>query len=462
MQVRQLGTFIILCFIISVPTYADIGSDLNNFFNRLDLSTNVSTPQAYKGQQAGYYTGGSLFTRFKSRNVPVMNMQLPSLRAGCGGIDLYMGGFSYVNSDQMIALLRNIMSNATGYAFQLALEHTYPVIGNIAQKMQWLAQNVNQTNLNSCQMAESLVGGAWQTMRQGQQQVCEDIGQNQGYFADWTAARQACTTGGSITDMLNIARQDPQYQHFVIYNSNLVWQILNRHAFLARDQALAQLFMSLSGTLVIRDYQGKDKPLLTFLPPLASDETLIHALLYGGEANVYQCDNSQQCFWPEAKPTEINTENSIVGQIRKVLQGIVDKIDADTPLNPSEIGLLEASTLPLYKILTVETVFYQSIVEVDSYAEILAIDWVFQYLQEILTFVQAKIQDSQYPPDLIEKLTPFHQIVREQLRSLRLQAYNRLAMRNQFIEQTNTLEKMLVGQLAGDLTSNIQWASEMR
>ncbi len=30
----------------------------------------------------------------------------PSANAGCGGIDLYMGGFSFVNKEQFVAMLK--------------------------------------------------------------------------------------------------------------------------------------------------------------------------------------------------------------------------------------------------------------------------------------------------------------------------------------------------------------------
>ena len=43
------------------------------------------------------YTGGSLMMRAPGRNYPLATVQLPSLRAGCGGIDIYGGAFSFIN-----------------------------------------------------------------------------------------------------------------------------------------------------------------------------------------------------------------------------------------------------------------------------------------------------------------------------------------------------------------------------
>jgi conjugative transfer pilus assembly protein TraH len=104
-----------LLLIFSVSAFADVNGDLNNFFDGLGMATNVTAPHAYQGQQAGYYSGGSIFSRNAVRNVQLVQVDLPSFRAGCGGIDLFAGGMSFVNKDELIATMRNIMNSAKGY-----------------------------------------------------------------------------------------------------------------------------------------------------------------------------------------------------------------------------------------------------------------------------------------------------------------------------------------------------------
>jgi len=74
---------------------------------------------------------------------------LPGYRSGCGGIDLFMGGFSFINSDQLIALMKNIMNNAKGYAFTLALESATPQLANVIKFLQEQAAKINAMNVNS-------------------------------------------------------------------------------------------------------------------------------------------------------------------------------------------------------------------------------------------------------------------------------------------------------------------------
>ena len=82
-----------LFHLTSSLAWADINNDLDSYFNKLGYSSNTTSPNAYHGQQAGYYTGGSISMRNQVRDVQVMQVNLPSYRSGCGGIDIYARKF---------------------------------------------------------------------------------------------------------------------------------------------------------------------------------------------------------------------------------------------------------------------------------------------------------------------------------------------------------------------------------
>ena len=94
---------------------------MRDFWDRAGGGANVTRPQAITGQRAGYATMGSLYLRSSSRNAQLANLQLPSLNAGCGGIDIFTGAFSFLSAEELIALSKAIAANAAGFAFDLAL-----------------------------------------------------------------------------------------------------------------------------------------------------------------------------------------------------------------------------------------------------------------------------------------------------------------------------------------------------
>ena len=53
-----------------------------------------------------------LYARTQVKNVQLISMTLPDINAGCGGIDAYLGSFSFINGEQLQRFVKQIMSNA--------------------------------------------------------------------------------------------------------------------------------------------------------------------------------------------------------------------------------------------------------------------------------------------------------------------------------------------------------------
>ncbi len=118
--------------VLAIPfiAWGDLNTHLNAFFDSFGSVANVNSAEIYEGQKAGYATGGGISVRNRVMNSKLGNVQLPEINAGCGGIDIYTGGFSFIKSDELINTLKSIGSNAKGYAFLLGLETVSPQIAN--------------------------------------------------------------------------------------------------------------------------------------------------------------------------------------------------------------------------------------------------------------------------------------------------------------------------------------------
>jgi conjugative transfer pilus assembly protein TraH len=154
---------------------------MNNFFNKLGFASNTSQPQVWQGQAAGYASGGSLYARTQVKTIQLVSMTLPDINAGCGGIDAYLG--SFINSEQLQRFGKQIMSNAAGYFFDLALQTTVPEIKTAKDFLQKMASDINSMNLSSCQAAQGMSGAV--STQVAQQKVCQDIAGESNIFADW-------------------------------------------------------------------------------------------------------------------------------------------------------------------------------------------------------------------------------------------------------------------------------------
>ena len=107
-----------MCWMMLFPIliYADLNNELNKFFNQFGVSSHVDSAEIYNGQKAGYMTGGGFVTRNRVVNTQVASVNLPRFDAGCGGIDIFAGGFSFINHEQLIQTMKNIAGDAVGGA----------------------------------------------------------------------------------------------------------------------------------------------------------------------------------------------------------------------------------------------------------------------------------------------------------------------------------------------------------
>lgn len=456
---RQVVLFILCCF-LSLSLWADVNADLNNFFKGLGTETNMTAPHAYRGQQAGYYSGGSIFSRNSVRNVQLVQVDLPSFRAGCSGIDLFAGGFSFVDNDELIKMMRNIMNSAKGYGMLLALEEVTPQIANGMKYIQDMANKINQMNINSCESAESIVGGVWPRTRAAQQQVCQDVGTNTGIFEDWAKARQKCASS-DFDSTMQAGRKDPRYKNLVLDSGNIAWKALQANNLTSGNPELAELLMSLSGSIIIQ--KKGDGASAKNLQSLAASSSLLKAILYGDSADIWKCDETEECLNPTTQTITISPDSALKNQVEKILSSINQKIISDEALSTQEIGLLQSTRIPIYKILAVQAAYQKdsTILNVENYSEVIATDILFQYLQENLALVRLSASSLQYPTEI---MTQFNDGISQAMSEVRVQQRNaqtQITTAMQLIEQTQVIEQMLSGQLSVQLGNSLTWARSL-
>jgi conjugative transfer pilus assembly protein TraH len=459
LRVNKLIIFGVLFFLFNAA-YANVGSDLNKFFNDLGFNNNITTPKAFTGQEAGYYTGGSIFARTPVRDLQIMQIDVPGYRSGCGGIDLFMGGFSFIKGDQLIQVLKNVMNNAAGYAFTLALETATPQLANVMKYLQKAAGEINAMNINSCETAVGLVGSVWPRTQEAQRNVCRDVAFQNNVFSDYASAKQGCGNQGRLTSTLN--GSVGAYKNAVFKEGNIAWKAIQQNAFLNADQTLAELFMSLSGTIIVKQKGGGDDAEHTFsdLPSLSTNPALLGALLNGGTATIYKCDEKDNCLAPTKTIITISSDHALRTQVSKTLQKMAEKFYSDTRLLNTEIGLMEATTLPIQKMLNVQMAFYKdgTVLDISSYSDIIAIDILFQYLNENLNTIRASTINLQYPEDIMSKFTKGIDTARKALRSVQKSVYAELTTTNSIIKQTKMIEDLLSSNFSEHMNMTMKWS----
>lgn len=450
------------------PTAANVQSDLNNFFDSMGLASNVTPGGAYEGQTAGYYTGGNLFARAPSRNYNLMTVQLPSARAGCGGIDLFTGGFSFINSDQLVAMMKNIGSNAVGLAFQVALSTISPKLSGLLQDMQDMANQINSASLNSCETAATMLGSVLPQSDASNNALCKSMGSAMGSFSDYAAARQGCGTGGQRTSTLAAARSNNEFKD-VLVDGNITWRALKKLSLTSSDTELAQMTMSMVGAIVYPLAASDGTPGSPRYVPasIKFSSSDIRAFLYGGEVKTLRCLDGTaefECLNPFPQDYVVAADSAYAAKVRVFLEGMIDAMQSDTQLTQAQLNLLNETSLPVYKMLNVATAYNYNYAQnwKDQYAEAIAIDLIYQYFDTLLKAAQNGSTLMLLPKEISED---FQRQTRESRLALERAHSKQVAKVNQTIQmmqESMTIERMLISGMSPGLAGSVQWSRAMQ
>lgn len=458
-KVKTVSCIGFTLILLSTSCHANaIASDLMSFFKNVGMASNVTTPGSHKDQAAGYYTGGSLTVRNGVKNAHIATLQMPGFRAGCGGIDLWTGGFSHISSDQIVEMLRNIGSSAASYAFMLAIQTISPQTYNIMNELNALATQINQTNINSCETAATLLGGMWPKTDQSSKHLCQAMGSNLGSFSDYAAARQGCGANGDRERILNQRSSDPRYKDMFAGEFNLAWEAIQLNSFLTNSRQLAQLFLTLVGSIIVRKHG--DSYQVINLPSHVDRDDVLNGLLNGGNTPVYVCDNDH-CLNPSLRNVVITESSALLRKTQHILDTLVEKIYDDDPLSGEEKDFLNATRLPVYKMLNVVTAFRKghAPLDIQHYGELIALDILHRYVLEVIDIVHdSVVQLRSVQVDEAHMKSFLNQLrhARERILQRRQSAYQHMDSTLSMIQATQLIEKQLHAMM-GSVANENNW-----
>ena len=415
MKLKKVMLTLLTAMCISTPALADVQGDLNGFFGSLGYDGNVSKAQAWQGQAAGYITGGSVYLRNPVKQVQLISMQVPSLNSGCGGIDAYLGAFSFISGEEIQRFAKQIMSNAAGYAFDLALQTMVPELKQAKDFLQKIASDVNSANMSSCQAAQGIIGGLWPVSQLSNQKICQDIAGDDNIFSDWASSRQGCTVGGqgdSVTGRANANEKDQ-----VLKNKNLIWDALGRNHLFDGNRQLKELVMSIVGSIIFNS-AGQ----VTILTPMVDNRDVITVLMRGGTAKIYGCDEPDLCLGPTVASVTISSNNALVTLVQNIMLSMNQKLTDDTGLSDQEKGFLNTTSVPVLKYLTNSQSMGQSPTYLIQVADYIAQDLMIQYLQELVKQASQSLAGKNFPEQAAGELRQNVAQAQQLLANMKLQS----------------------------------------
>jgi conjugative transfer pilus assembly protein TraH len=336
---------------------ADLAGEMDNMFNSM---ASVTPPGAYKTALRGVLSGGNVAVNNRIFNADIVNFTPPGFKAGCGGIDVFAGSFSFINAAQFEQLLKSIASNATGYAFQLAMNamcsSCMAQIETLARKLQQATSELS----NSCQLAQGLVNDVSSGFNQQDSTKASLINMATGAEQDAFAAFKSLSSPSPVVNAVNAS---PATAAQTI-QGNVTWRALVQQNstswFQAADDLLREELMTLGGTYIVGHVANDSVTGATQdlnQQAVAGRPDLLDTMIAGGTANILVCDDTDMdgCLAPKQQSINLTGfSDMILTAFEGTLQsngtraggGIIDAVVNNVALTPTQQlvqGLLPSS-----------------------------------------------------------------------------------------------------------------------
>lgn len=390
----------ILSAALAIPLHSQAGieSDMAGMFNSMGVESNYTKGGAFHGQSGSLYTGGSLSVRAPASDITPANIRLPTINAGCGGIDIFGGSFSFVNKEQFIQFTRNLGNNAAGVAFDLALKALDPMIQDAIGGIRDLVNKINQGNLNSCQMAQSLVGGVMGAVGESMGSNCKASAVSSGTTDDASGSSWYCQFADNLVNETNKIRGTGTPQDTIGFTGgNLTYEALKNSIKSSSLKGLEMdFYYSLLGTAVFipPENKGGDKlqaGIQVFMPTVTSAEDILKGKkpqLNAGNVilDMLSCQDGSKKLKELCSIKKDVPMPSIMKKIKDRLSVMAIKIQTDTGWSADEIrdiSALAANTrLPILRMGISDAFLGTNNLQKDAVIEAIAIDFIAGILDQ--------------------------------------------------------------------------------
>ena len=314
---------------------------------------------SFEGQKRGYLYGGSMSARWRNSNDYLFTINRPKLSAGCGGIDLFAGGFSFLGFDYLVSKFQNMVMNAPAVIFDIALKALSEQLSGSIKALDHIIETINGIQVDDCATTKTMVAatGLESWLSKGKKSPTEDssvitstlttANTHLGKFSNWVSGHEAAIVNDQpkqvdIEDSVKLCSQDTLntlLQNHV--GGSLLQSVLVTR--LQFDSDVVALFRGLIGDVKIGTSAEAYAPLVT--PPCSQNSAIDNIDDIKAGTVYVQAAPGGECT-PMADGINLNAE------AEGLVDAIITKMKSGTAaFTPAEVAKIEMMSYPAYGVL---------------------------------------------------------------------------------------------------------------
>ena len=374
---------LVLCVLIALLLGLLVGTIARaGFVDDWITQKSETSPGYFEGQKRGYFTGGSFSARWPQTRDYMVSFQPPSLKFGCGGIDAFMGGFSFMNFEYLVQKLQRILQAAPAAAFDLALKNLCEPCSNVIKSMNTMSDALNALQLNDCKAGTVLAA-----------RMMEPFTDNPKIHAE---ARSEFALGKGVHDLrqrltdiwngnnkkddqpsADLTSECPQpiKNTFATVGSTLLQKIFQERGYPASH---VDLVRGLIGDVMVSDF-GENQASFAFVPPCTENKPNDTYSFYSGTLYTRPMQGNDYGACVPATDTNANLQQWAANQLVSIYQKMQNK----GVLDASEAAFIDAVPLPVGSSLKVAMTTKQGTQMMASLSMIMAKAYAYGMMSDL-------------------------------------------------------------------------------
>lgn len=373
------------------PALADIQSDMSDMFKSAGVMGNVTPPNVYQSQNSSIATLGSIQIRQPTQNSQIFSFQNPTLKAGCGGVDLRLGSMSWINAQQFKQMMEAVGNNTVGLLFSAAMSMISPLIGGKIEMLLKQVQDASNFFSNSCRDAEMLLDGFSGKKTADTYNACMKV--QRLVSQDEESARAACQDQAPSINAQAASDNDPDIRAAAQRDINIMWDALKKTN-LTHDER--EMYMNIAGTVIVHAKTANGTAdANTTIPSVVKDIKLLengNALPPAGSnpgdvaiAGWWSCDevNDPDCLNPTNTTVKVITP--FAQQAYNAMNNLLTALWSNAYPQVSDMNFVNYSSLPVGMMLRVGYMSGRDDLAhalMNQYSSIIGYDFAYNFLNK--------------------------------------------------------------------------------
>ena len=351
---------------VVVPTFLCVQTAgagfVKDYFDATQAMSNITEAGVREAGAVSTVTGGGFVYRTPRTDFVPFSVTPPSLKAGCGGIDLFLGAFSIPSREEFVSFLKSVGTALPGLAFQLALQTMAPDLNEQVGRYADLIRSYTNRYTDSCEAARALLDNTGATEHLTRVvEGAKNALRSDGSVADQSEADRRVRDNGEKAIAASPIRKDSGGNVVDAPEINLTWALLSGGKLGAADfdsVSLRETMMTLLGTTVFTQ-EGKGENAVLVAREIAGVDLL--PVLFnetGKDTSLVKltCDEAKRCLSPERKPMY---DTDLVAELKEAADHYLTALksrDASLVTDDEMLFLASVSSVPLLRILNLASV----------------------------------------------------------------------------------------------------------